>query len=263
MKRKWHLFFAITVAFLIFAVPAHAIFCGSCGTNNPEGSEYCMSCGNPLQPPENNIYERSSALFEKEQYDQVISLLEGFCAYNPKDIKSRLLLAKAYIEECELLKQKGSAGYKSMVIKAYEIGKEIHLARDEHLPEALYVCGRSFHINERSERAIKYIKKAIRLSNAPPPEYFIALGDAQFTVARNEDPTGLKTPYYLLAKTTYQKAIDADTPNNAKAKAYYKIGVLHLYLDEKKSAGQALNSALTLAETDALILRIKHTLESL
>lgn len=133
-----------------------------------------------------------------------------------------------------MLEQKGNESYKSLVMKPYEIGKRIHLARDYYLSEALYVCGRSFYINNRRIRAMKYFKKAIKLSESPQAEYFLALGDAEFAEGIGEDPTGMQSLYYIAAKQSYENVIKMTCPNNDKGEAYYKLGVLHLYLNEKK-----------------------------
>lgn len=265
MKRKL-IFFSVVVAVVLMAVvPAQAIFCNKCGADNPDGSEYCISCGaRLLHADKENIYDKSYELFSQEKYDQVISLLAGYCASNSSDFKSQLLLAEAYLEKCELIKETGSDYYKNIVIKPYEIGKAIHLYRNEYLSEALYVCGRSFHINGRSLRAIRYIKKAIKLSMSPPVKYFIALGDAQFGAAkREESQEPFENDYYPVAQKTYEDVLNMKIPNNLKAKVYYKLGVLHLYFNEKKDAKQAFESALKFADKDSLISRIHGKMNSL
>ena len=148
-------------------------------------------------------------------------------------------------------------------MKPYEIGKRIHLARDSYLPEAQYVCGRSYYINNRRIKAMKYYKKAIMLSESPPAEYFLPLGDAEFAEGISEDPTGMQSLYYIAAKQSYENVIKMTYPNNDKGKADYKLGVLHLYLNEKKSAGQEFESALKFAETNPLISRIRSKMEPL
>ena len=263
MKRKIILLSIVTAVVLLFVVPALAILCNKCGTDNPDGSAFCINCGNKLQDLEKSLYDKCCDLYNQEEYDQVVSLLAGYCASHPQDKKSELLLAKAYLEECDLLKQKGNESYKSLVMRPYEIGKRIHLARDSYLPEALYVCGRSFYINNRRTRAMKYFKKAIKLSESPPAEYFLALGDAEFAEGIGEDPTGMKSLYYISAKQSYENVIKMTYPNNDKGKAYYKLGILHLYLNEKKSAKEEFESALKFAETNPLISRIRSKMESL
>ena len=264
MKRKLILLNVIVAVVLIFAASAHAIFCQKCGANNPDDSIYCISCGEKLQRLEKaNVYDKAYDLFSQEEYDQVISTLVGYCASNPQDIKSQILLAKAYLEKCGLLKEQDNKQYKTLVWKPFEIGKKIILPRDQYLSEGLYICGRSFLINHRANRADKYIKKAIKLSTSPPAEYFIALGDVQFAMANNEDPTGNEDSKYFAAKKTYKRVINMEIPNNEKGKAYYKLGVLHLFLNEKKDAKQAFESALQVAEANSLISRIRNKLGAL
>lgn len=242
MKRKFMLLSVVIALVLIFAVPAYAIFCNICGAENPEGSVYCTKCGNKLQHLEKGLYDECCDLYNQEEYDQIISLLVNYCISNPNDIKSQLLLAKAYLEKSCLLKEEGNKSYKYLVLKPYEIGKRVHLARDHHLPEALYVCGRSFDINNRAHRATKYIKKAIKLSMLPPPEYFIALGDAQFSLAKQEQTQdSFENDYYFAAKKTYEDVLNMKISNNLKGKVYYKLGVLHLYFNEKKMPSRLLS----------------------
>lgn len=211
--------------------------------------------------PEKNIYDQAYELFRQEKYDEVISSLVGYCASNPQDIKSQILLAKAYLEKCDLLKEQGSLQYRTLVYKPFEIGKKIILPRDQYLSEGLYICGRSYIINRRANRASRYIKKAIKFSMSPPAEYFIALGDAQFAEGINEDPTGSEREYYWSAENTYKRVFNMEIENNEKGKAYYKLGVLHLFLNEKKDAKQAFESALKFAEKESLISRIHNNME--
>lgn len=215
----------------------------------------------PTGVPGKNIYDQAYDLFSQEQYDQTISLLE---TSGLNDEKSQLLLAKAYLEKSELLKQKGDKSYKVLVRKPYEIGKRILLARDQHLPEALYVCAKSFYINQRATRAIKYVKKAIKLSPAPPVEYFILLGDANFTMAKaQESKDSFENRYRIPAKKAYEKVIAMKIPNNEKGLGYYKLGIFRLYFNTKEDAKQAFESALQFAEKDSLISRIRSNLGSL
>lgn len=264
MKRKLILLNVIVAVVLIFAASAHAIFCHKCGANNPDDSIYCISCGEKLQRLEKaNVYGKACDLFSQEEYDQVISTLVGYCASNPQDIKSQILLAKAYLEKCDLLKEQDSQQYKTLVYKPFEIGEKIILPRDQYLSEGLYICGRSFLLNRRATRAKKYIKKAIKFSMSPPAEYFIALGDVQFVLAKKDDSMESESIKCLAAKKTYKRVINMEIPNKEKGKAYYKLGVLYLYLNEKRDAKQAFESALQFAETNSLISKIRSKLESL
>lgn len=263
MKRKFILSCIIMAVIVILVAPAHAIFCHKCGTELAEEALFCSKCGVNLERLDGkSFYDQSCELFRQEKYNEVISSLVGYCASNPQDIKSQILLAKAYLEKCDLLKEQGSRQYKTLVYKPFEIGKKIILPRDQYLSEGLYICGRSFLINRRANRASKYIRKAIKFSMSPPAEYFIALGDAQFAEGIGEDQTGIESTYYLSAETTYKRVIHMEIENNEKGRAYYKLGVLHLYLNEKKDAKQAFESALKFAETDSLISRIHSKLDS-
>ncbi len=265
MKRKLILLNIIIAIILVFALSAHATFCTKCGTNNAEEATYCSSCGEKIIRVEGkDVYDQSCELFRQEKYDEVISSLVGYCISNPQDIKSEILLAKAYLEKCDLLKEQHNQEYKSLVWKPFEMGRKIIKPRDQYLSEGLYICGRSFLINHRATRAAKYIKKAIKLSTSPPAEYFIALGDTQFEMGKNDDSMNSDGNLnYFAAKKTYNRVIDMEVPNNEKGKAYYKLGVLHLSINEKIDAKQAFESALQVAETNSLISRIRSKLGTL
>jgi tetratricopeptide (TPR) repeat protein len=162
------------------------------------------------------------------------------------------------------MKEQGSNQYKTLVYKPFEIGKKIILPRDQYLSEGLYICGRSFLINRRPNRALRYIKKAIKFSMSPPAEYFLALGDAQFSLAKQEESqNSFENDYYLTAKKQYEEILNMKISNNVKGKVYYKLGVLHLYFNEKKEAKQAFDSALKFAEKDSLISKIRSKIGTL
>ena len=59
---------------------------------------------------------------------------------------------------------------------------------------------------------MKYFKKAIKLSESPPAEYFLALGDSQFEEGIREDPTGMKSLYYMAAKMSYENVFKMTYP---------------------------------------------------
>ena len=264
MKRKFILSCIVMAVIVILVAPAQAIFCHKCGTELAEEALFCSKCGANLERLEGkNFYDQSCELFRQEKYDEVISSLVGYCASNPRDIKSQILLAKAYLEKCDFFKEQGSHQYKTLVYKPFEIGKQIILPRDQYLSEGLYICGRSFLINHRANKASRYIKKAIKLSPEPPVEYFILLGDANFTMAKTEESKdSIDNSYYIPAKKAYEKVIAMKIPNNEKGLGYYKLGIFRLYFNEKKAAKQAFESALQFAEKDSLVSKIHSKMES-
>ena len=138
MKRKFILSCIVIAVIVILVAPAYAIFCHKCGTELAEEALYCAKCGLKLERLEGKtFYDQSCELFRQEKYDEIISSLVGYCASNPQDIKSQILLAKAYLEKCDLLKEQGSRQYKTLVYKPFEIGKKIILPRDQYLSEGL------------------------------------------------------------------------------------------------------------------------------
>jgi len=91
-------------------------------------------------------------------------------------------LGKALLEACEILRSKGDASYQILVYQPYTIGRELIKEHNYH-PDVLYICGRSFVLNNRSERGLKYIQKAISMSTDPPAVYFLVEGDAYWEIA--------------------------------------------------------------------------------
>ncbi len=59
----------------------------------------------PTEPTD--PYSKACGLFEQEKYDDVIAELEPFCQENPSHVNGKILLAKAYLEECDKLRLAG------------------------------------------------------------------------------------------------------------------------------------------------------------
>ena len=170
-------------------------------------------------------YTKACGLFEQEKYHEVIAELEPFSLENPNHVKGKILLAKAYLEECDNLKIAGDSRYKGLVMKPYYIGKAL-IEQNPHVPDVLYICARSFLINNRSGRSRKYIKKAINMSANSPANYYITLGDACVNIAKNESNEMLRDDTISDAKKAYETALSKINKDSLKTKVQVKLAAL-------------------------------------
>ena len=154
--------------------------------------------------PQPDQYAQAESLFKDKMYDEVIRLLSEPASAEPGNFKLNVLLAKAQIEKCAILKAKGDKSYKTLIHQPYQKGQVLH-KMDETRPEPYYIVARSLLINNRPYKAERAIKKALYFSPANA-EYFVVLGDAYKAQAETtRDPDGLLSK----AKDTYEKAIKA------------------------------------------------------
>lgn len=261
MKRKLSILFVVIAIVFIFVIPAQAIYCSKCGAQNPDDGVFCIQCGAKLiHLEEGSIYDQASELVWQDKHDDAISLLENHLGNNPNDMKAKISLAEAYLAKCEMLKEKGNKQYKDLVFKPLTIGRDIIAYRDQHLPEGLYICARSFTVNNRPRRGLRFIKKAIKFSKSPRVEYYFMLGDSSVGVAKIKDDN-----YFEIkkAKKAYEDIINMNASNDVKGLAYYKLAVLESRFGSKKDVQKALESGLELAQSEALIQRIRDMWESM
>jgi tetratricopeptide (TPR) repeat protein len=149
-------------------------------------------------------YAQAESLFKDKRYDEVIRLLSDPASAEPGNFKLNILLAKAQIEKCAILKTKGDKSYKTLIHQPYQKGRMLH-KMDETRPEPYYIVARSLLINNRPYKAERAIKKALYFSPANA-EYFVVLGDAYKAQAEMKwDSEALLSK----AKDTYEKALKA------------------------------------------------------
>jgi tetratricopeptide (TPR) repeat protein len=270
MKTKPLVFLFVILATFALVASAFAVFCTQCGTDNPDNAKFCSKCGAKLYHPSKatDIYAQTSDLIEAERYSEAIAFLNKYSKdYDPK---ATVLLARAYLGKCSVLKEKGDPSYKTLVFKPYEIGKQL-ITQYSHTPKYLsqgwYICGHAVLINHRAKKAIKYTEKAIQISPSPTSEvhYYFVLADAYAEVANTKqmESASSKMPSeYYEAEKKYRDIINMDISNNSKGLAYYKLAVLYSDFRQEKKAKESLKTALTLAEKEALILRIRRMLEA-
>ena len=132
------------------------IYCSQCGGKNLSDSNYCTKCGEKLKPilaPEKDVLnDQAINLIDQKKNDQAINLLNEYCIENPNDVKANILLAKAYLYKCEQLKENRDKSYKQLVMTPFNIGKQMlikYRSNYNYLTQALYICGKSYLINNR------------------------------------------------------------------------------------------------------------------
>ena len=172
-----------------------------------------------------DVYKQAEMLFKKKRYDDVITLLSGPCYNNPTNVELNVLLAKAQVEKCAILKEKGDSSYKTLIKQPYITGKRLHKMFGPK-PELYYIVAKSLLINNRINRARKTIKKALYYApnNA---DYLIVLGDTYCATAE-KDKRGGEDPdcyneSYSKAKDAYEKAITIKNDDEFKTKVEKKI----------------------------------------
>ena len=232
----------------------------------PDQKDYFQAPHRPKTQTPEDKYSQAEILFDQEEYDQVISLLSGYCAINRTDLRANVLLAKAYLEKCSRFKREGNETWRTLVYTPYKMSTAMYAYRKDprvydfnrYLPDILYIAAKSFHLNDRSSRARKYTLKAMNLTETPRVEYLFLLADINFQEAMD----GRSKEDYSAARETYEKIVKLADSNNDKALAYYQLGLLFDKYSAKAEARESLNTALALAEKPSLTLRIQSTMEA-
>lgn len=152
-----------------------------------------------------DLYARAEELYKEKKYGEVIKLLYGPAYDNPSDFKINILLAKAQLEKCAALKANGDKSYRALVQEPYVTGRRLHKI-DETRPEPYYIVAKALLINNRLDRSIRTIKKALYYS-PNNPEYFIVLGDGYTVLGDHERQPGNKQRCFRMAKDAYEKAL--------------------------------------------------------
>lgn len=163
---------------------------------------------NELSPDQSEVYAKAEALYNEKEYENVIQTLSGLAYANPTNFKLNVLLAKAQLEKCAILKENGDPSYKVSVHQPYETGVRLHNLQVH--PELYYITAKSLLINNRPARAKKNIQKALYYS-PNNPDYLIVLGDACFELSkfRKDDPHYEKQ-LLAKAKSAYEKAVEIE-----------------------------------------------------
>ena len=260
MKRKQLMLLIIILLTFLFVLPAYAVFCFKCGTQNPDNAVYCSKCGTKLYHPAESvdIYKQSSDLIVQEKWEKVISLLEP----SPSELKSSILLAQAYLGKCDLLKRQGDKAYSSLVLLPFKTGSGLMNHHNPHVQsERFYIVAYSFFINDRKAKAKKYLKKALELQSFCTPEVRYLLLDGRIKAAQGlENHDDLQD---MGARKVFEQIIDMDVENEYKALSCFWLGKLYLRWSDKKKASSSFNAALNYAEYESTRMRIQKQLASI
>jgi len=152
------------------------------------------------------IYEKAEALFEQKKYDEVIQTISGPTHVNPTNMKLNVLLAKAQLEKCIILKEQGDKSYKVLIHQPYETGKRLHELQVH--PELYYIVAKSLLVNDRASRAKKTINKALYYS-PNNPDYLIVLADAYVAISKyQKDDPNYEKRHLAKAKAAYERAVE-------------------------------------------------------
>ena len=127
---------------------------------------------------------------------------------DPANFDVNILLARAQVEKCAILKEAGDPSYKVLIHQPYNTAQRLHRVKAHQ--ELYYIVAKSLLINNRTARAVKTVKKALRLSPGNA-DYLLVLGDAYsqqaiFARKNNEDLYNSKR-LFASAKGVYEEII--------------------------------------------------------
>jgi hypothetical protein len=105
-----------------------------------------------------DLYARAEELYKEKKYDEVIKILFGPAYDNPSDFRTNVLLAKAQLEKCAILKANGDKSYEELVQHPYVTGRRLHKI-DETRPEPYYIVAKALLINNRPDREQRSMEK--------------------------------------------------------------------------------------------------------
>ena len=219
MKRFYWLFSCLFFISLPSVPSVYAISCAKQVIQNPHETEWSskqeplLIAANPSH--QSDTYAQAEALFKEKKYDNVIRLLLGPAQAEPLSFKLNILLAKAQVEKCAILKAKGDKSYETLLSQPYQIGQRFHKL-DKSLPEPYYIVAKSLLIKNSIYKAIRTIKKALYFSpnNA---DYLLVMADACGAYA--QDLIFLSSSY-----TPQEKALQLDS-ESGKVKKFFSLAI--------------------------------------
>lgn len=269
--RKWPVVYMFLAIIIMSVLPAYAaIFCSKCGYENPNGSNFCSNCGFKISSDKDrlpgdfkkdslpNMTEMVDGFIEQRKIDSAISYMRDLYSEKPGDFNVSVLLAKTLLVKCEELKTNEDNEYKKLVYEPFNIGKKliVRYKRDyPKLAEAIFICAKSYLINERPSKALKYASKAIKLAPGidDHADYYFVKGDALARKSYKEKVDGDPFPYqYSRAKKVYNEIITVTQNNDTKGAAYYKLGLMFTDFGKEKEAKEAFTCALNLVSDPLL-----------
>jgi len=134
------------------------------------------------------------------------------------------LLAKAQVEKCAILKEKGDVAYKTLINQPYDTAQRLDKIRAHQ--DLYYITAKSLLVNDRPVRAINTIEKALRF--APDnTDYMLVLADAYCARAdffdKGEKDSIRSTQLRSKANDIYEKIIEISKDDELKIKVKEKM----------------------------------------
>ena len=217
MKKLFWLFSCLFLGSIFFIPFGDAISWvqNSDGIQLPRNEATILIAANSsFQSDQSNMYTQAEALYKEHKYDDVIRLLAAEAYADPANFELNILLAKAQVEKCAIMKEKGNVAYKTLIYQPYDTAQRFHKIRAH--PDLYYIAAKSLLINNRPYRAIKTIKKALRF--APDnTDYLLVLADAYCAQARalkkNEEDSYYSKQLFSKANDIYKKVIETKKDN--------------------------------------------------
>lgn len=169
-----------------------------------EGETAAQGTAPAAVPAAESPLAEGARLLRQDKYDEAVSVLEKAASSDPYHFETNILLGKALLGKCEMLKHQGNHTYKILVHRPYQIGQRLYRTNPTR-PEPYYLVARSLVINHRPRKAGRTIKKAIYYAGSAHKdyaEYQVVLGDAWMGVM-GDDVRG-----YSRAKKAYQMALE-------------------------------------------------------
>ena len=209
MKKLFWAFIWLFFISIFVMLSADAIVSATQSPKNPWEKKYSAEQAPLLiaadPSAQQDPYARAEVLYGEKKYDEVIKTLSGPAYAEPSNFKLNVLLAKAQLGKCAILKANGDKSYRALVREPYVTGRRLHKI-DKTRPEPYYIVAKALLINNRPDKSIRTIKKALYFS-PNNPEYFMVLGDAYHEMGDHEKRRGDRERFFGLAKDGYEKAL--------------------------------------------------------
>mgnify|MGYP001090710824 CR=1 FL=1 len=178
MKKLIRIFSCFFLALILFVPFNDALswIQNSDGIQSSKNEAPVLIAANSSSPSDqSDIFAQAETLYKEKKYDDVIRMLTGEAYADPNNFELNMLLAKAQVEKCAILKEKGDVAYKTLINQPYDTVQRLDKIRAHQ--ELYYIAAKSLLISDRPLRAINTIEKALRF--APDnTDYMLVLADA-------------------------------------------------------------------------------------